>query len=376
MKITELTVANFRNLEALHFSPSPGVNVIYGDNAQGKTNLTEAIWMLTGNRSFRGAKDSELCLFSAGSCHIYAQFEARQRLQTLRLDIAPQKKAFLNELEQQSVSDIGGSLQAVVFSPVHLSMVKDGPSARRRFLDGAITQLLPRYPRYLADLNRILIQRAALLREIPRHAALLDHLEEWDVQLSKVSAALLRARCRYTRRLAAQAKEIYAGIAGGAETFTLAYKHSVPGLAALLDGEDAADEMIQPQIMAALRNARAEDVRQGASTVGPHRDDLQIDIDGISARAYGSQGQQRSAVLALKLAESAILSESTGEQPIILLDDVLSELDAGRREYLLSRLDDRQIFITCCDKEAFAGLLTAPGAKTIAIRAGQITEEI
>ena len=347
MKITSLDIKGFRNINELQLEPAPGVNILYGDNAQGKTNLLEAIWLFTGGRSFRGATQSEMLPFGQTSGRLSAGFYAGGREQTAEIKLGAKGETRLNGVLLESRAKLAGQFPAVVFSPEHLSLIKEGPSGRRRLLDGAISQILPRYAKHLGEMNRILAQRSALLGEIARCRQPEQMLDIWDERLACLAWYVVKARGRYTARLREHAVGIYRGMSSGAESFDLSYRTTLPLQGPPWEG-DGAD-----QIFRALLAARREDIKQGVTTIGPHRDDLEITIDGKSARSFGSQGQQRSCALTLKLAECALLEEVLQEQPVILLDDVLSELDQGRRDYLLSGLGASQVFITCCDRGAF-----------------------
>lgn len=350
MKIVSLQLKDFRNIEELALTPRPGVNVIWGDNGQGKTNLVEGIWMFTGGRSLRGSTQGELIRFGCKSARLEITFEAGGRRQTAVMKLGGKKTVLLNDIPLKSASELAGVFPAVVFSPDHLSLVKEGPALRRRFLDDAICQLYPRYGRYLSDYNRVLTQRAAVLEEVWRSPSAVYLLEVWDDHFVRLNRALLRLRQRFARRLAEAALPIYAGISGEKEVFAAQYLPTLD-LPEELDTTEA-EEYIRKQLLA----VREEDIRMHASTIGVHRDDLEITLNGNSARSFGSQGQQRSCALALKLAECQLLEEITGERPIILLDDVLSELDAGRREWLLGGIGGSQVFLTCCDPAGLEGL--------------------
>lgn len=368
MKITHLKLNNFRNIEALEISPCPGVNIIYGDNAQGKTNLLEAIWLFTGAKSFRMAKDSEYLRFGEKRADLFLEFYGNGRPQTAEILFGGKKLCQLNEIGLESVSAMAGNFTGVVFSPVHLSLVKDGPEQRRRFLDLAIGQLMPRYILYISEYNRILAQRNALLKDALRHSALLDTLDIWDEHLARMGGAVASVRLRYVRRLKEKAGEVYRGISKDSEVLEIDYLPSWQEKAAgEMTKQEAAEHLLE-----ALRKNRGADLTQGFTTVGPHRDDLMLAVDGAALRSYGSQGQQRSCVLALKLAECGILYESTGEHPVILLDDVMSELDSCRRDYLLNHLGGRQVFITCCDKGYFTNLQEG---STFRMQGGRLTPD-
>lgn len=350
--ITNLSIRNFRNIPALDLAPGPGVNIIYGDNAQGKTNLIEALYLLTGQKSFRQTKESEFVRFGEKKAQIIAAFSGGSRDQEVSLTLESGKRsALLNDLPL-GVGELTGRFFAVVFSPSELSLVQDGPSQRRAFLDGAITQVMPRYQKTMADLSRVLFQRNNLLYDVARHPGMDETLlEVWDRSFAKLSYSIINARVRYLTRLAPFGEEIYRGISGGKEALSMAYQCSIPGEWGSL-GEQEGEALI----LSALEKNRREDLKNSCTTIGPHRDDLDLRVNGVSARAFGSQGQQRSCALTLKLAECRVIREVSGEQPVLLLDDVLSELDKTRRDYLLSGLAPGQLFITCCDRSGFSSI--------------------
>ena len=350
MRIESLHLQNFRNLKELTLNPRPGVNVIWGDNGQGKTNLVEGIWMFTGGRSLRGSAQSELIRFGCQNARLEVVFEAEGRSQNAVMKLGGKKTVHLNDIALKSPSELAGVFPAVVFSPDHLSLVKEGPALRRRFLDDAICQIYPRYGRYLSDYARVLSQRAAVLEEVWRSPSAVYLLEVWDEHFIKLNRALLRLRRRFAQRITEAATPIYAGISGEKEIFSAQYLSTLD-LPEELSGTEA-DQHLRKQLL----EVREEDVRMHASTIGVHRDDLEIRLNGNLARSFGSQGQQRSCALALKLAECRLLEELTGERPVILLDDVLSELDAGRREWLLGGIGGSQVFLTCCDPAGLEGL--------------------
>lgn len=353
MKVNRLGFRDYRNLKENELIPGPQVNVICGDNAQGKTNLLEAVWLFTGGRSFRGARDQELIAFSSRAGAVLAlDFEAEEREQTAKITIgrgAKKRTAQLNGVDQPAASSLIGKFCAVVFSPDHLSLVKEGPSMRRKFLDAALCQRKPAYARLLSQYSRTLAQRNTLLKDISYHSELLETLEIWDEKLSGLGAAITIERKRYLERLSEAAGEIYDGISQGRERFAVRYDSGL-----LRDGGEEAG--YRERLFSLLQNGRKEDLNAGFTTKGPHRDDLLVTVQEKSAREYGSQGQQRSCVLALKLAEAALLAEALGEKPVILLDDVMSELDASRQDYLLNKIQGWQVFITCCDPNSISGL--------------------
>ena len=347
MRLDRLVVTDFRNIARAELQPAPRLTVLCGANGQGKTNLLEAIWLLTGGKSFRGARDAELIRRGAEFSVLEAQFSADGRDQQARLTVGakgtqkPGRTVRLNGADRGRAASIAGTFTAVVFDPNHLSLVKGGPEGRRRFLDAALCQL---YPGYLAASRRylrVVAQKNALLKayDITPGGDVL--LETYNEALAGYGSEVMRRRAEYRTRLAPAAAANYRDISRGAETLELRYCPCCePG---------------SPEHLAAkLREMRSAELRAGFCLTGPHREDLDILIDGQPGKIYGSQGQQRSAVLSMKLAEASVAGEVLGEHPVMLLDDVLSELDDARQTYLLTRIEDKQTFVTTCDSAAFA----------------------
>lgn len=353
MHVTRLATQNFRNLADNELFPCESVNVIYGGNAQGKTNLLEGLWLFTGGHSFRGAKDAELPRLNPeqggnsqnASLELDFFSEEREQKALLRIENG-RRSSVINGVKKKTGSALIGKVRAVIFSPEHLLLIKEGPARRRSFLDGALCQIKPSYAGLLSVYNRALLQRNALLKDILRFPELEDTLEVWDLRLAKLGAEVMGERRKYVEKVAPQVSEIYSGISKGREKIETAYSPSIR-----FSGENVSFEEAESAFFSELKRTRRSDIRSGFTSAGPHRDDLEITLDGISARTYGSQGQQRSAVLALKLAEAEVLSKASGETPIVLLDDVMSELDQSRQDYLLNHLHGRQVFITCCSPE-------------------------
>ena len=354
MKLCRLKTENFRNLAAVDLVPGPGVNVIYGENAQGKTNLIEAIYLLTGQKSFRAAKESDYLRFGTGVARIEAEFTCQNREKTAALAFGSKKLAWLSGVEC-TPGELTGEFLAVVFSPGELALIQEGPAERRAFLDGAISQVMPRYTATLAAMSRILLQRNTLITDMQKsgNTAMMEPLlETWDRSLARAAFSVCHARARFLRRLAPPAAEIYRDICKREDQpFTLTYQPSIPAPGGC-DWADITPAEGEAHIRAALAAVRSEDYKNYCTTIGPHRDNMEVSIAGISARSFGSQGQQRSCALALKLAQCRVMEETLGEAPIILLDDVLSELDKTRREYFLHGKHPGQVFITCCDRNA------------------------
>ena len=362
MTINSVKIKNFRNIADLSFTADSGVNVIYGENAQGKTNILESIWLFTGCKSFRGAKDNELIKFGENFAKINLDFSDNIREKKSEIIIVDKKKnASLNGVSLRSTAELIGSFYAVIFSPVHLSLIKDGPAARRKFLDTALCQLKPSYAEHLAGYKRALIQRNALLKDLHLNSELYDMLDTWDDQLARYSACVIKERLQYIDLLSDYSKSIYSGISENKENFSVFYSKNINKELSIKD--------IYLNEIEILKNSRKEDIFSKTTTVGPHRDDLEILINDVSARSYGSQGQQRSCALALKLGESEIIKKVTGETPVALLDDVMSELDEKRQDYVLNHINDRQVFLTCCDPSQ---VLRLCGGKSFLIKGGEI----
>lgn len=349
MNVNHLEAKNFRNIENIAVEPCNSVNIIYGDNAQGKTNLLEAIWLFTGCRSFRGAKDSEFINFNSQKASLSLDFYGSGRDQAMMLEVDGGRKFILNGVKQKSSAKVMGEFLAVVFSPVHLSIVKEGPYERRRFLDVAISQLKPKYAITLSNYNKAISERNILLKDIAFHGELYDTLDVWEERIAFYASEIIRQRIGYVNRLCEFCREIYSGLSSNKERLEISYFEQCPTAG-------GNKQEIYESMKNLLFASRKNDIATGSTSVGPHRDDLTINIDSLSARSYGSQGQQRSAALALKLGEAAVVKNFTGEQPVALLDDVMSELDTSRQNYILNHIKDWQVFITCCDPSSVKNL--------------------
>ena len=352
MKVLSLTHKDYRNLLPDTFVPDKGVNVICGENAQGKTNLLEALWLFTGGRSFRGVRDKELVCRGKEQAKLTLSFFRDDRPQNAEIVLSGGRRtASYNGIALKSPGQLVGRVCGVIFSPEHIALVREGPAGRRAFLDSALCQLRPGYAKLLNRYQHTLSQRNALLKDIPRHVELVDTLPIWDEKLVQDGAKVVSQRKAYLELLREFAGQRYRGLSRGREVLSLSYTESAPDL------------------REALRQGRRQDIQFGFTGSGPHRDDFSILLDGEPARTFASQGQKRSIVLALKLAEAAVLEARTGEKPIVLLDDVLSELDAGRQEYLLNHLLDYQVFITCCEP---GQALRLRGGKLFSVAGGRV----
>lgn len=345
LKVRKIGFKNFRNLQDAVITPCEGVNVICGDNAQGKTNMVEALWFFCGGHSFRTAKDSEVIRWNEDFARLDLVFWGQEREQNASIRFQTGKKtAVINGVEKGSPSALIEKFCAVVFSPEHLNLIKRGPGERRRFIDSAICREKLQNAVILSKYNRMLQQRNSLLKDIYRKPHLEDTLEIWDAQLVSYGAQLIKKRLDYVAQLSERAAVYHSGISRGKEELSLRYVSTVD-----MEESDTA-ENIKEKFAEKCRQNKKADISAGVTLCGPHRDDIEILINGKNAKAYASQGQQRSAVLSLKLAEAAVLKERMGEEPVILLDDVLSELDNSRQNFLLNELRDSQVFITCCEK--------------------------
>ncbi len=367
LRIEKLTLSGFRNIAAGELNLSPGVNILYGDNAQGKTNLLEACWLFTGGKSFRGAKDSEMVAFGSEKAVLTMDFEAFERKQTATISIAKRRTLEINGIAQKSPTAITGRFHAVVFCPAHLRLISGAPEERRKFVDSAYCQLRPAYIHVLSEHARILTQRNALIRAVKNgdisRADGLVQLPVWDEQLSVAAAKVTLARVAYLKKITPIASKIYHGLSGGKEQLNVSL------LSTVQNAEQADAITLRDGYLQAFAASSSHDLSAGFTTVGAHREDVYITIDGISAKDFGSQGQQRSAILALKLAEASLLKDITGEQPVALLDDVMSELDVRRQDYILNHIHDWQVLITCCDPVAIE---RQTGGKIIQIQNGNI----
>ena len=365
MRIESLAFSGFRNLKDAKIELAQGVNILYGDNAQGKTNVLEACWLFTGGKSFRGAKDYELVGFNREKAKIAASFYAGERTQTAEFEIVKRRSLTLNGIKQKSPTAMTGRFCAVVFCPAHLNLVSGSPEERRRFVDSAYCQLRPAYITILSEYQKIISQRNALLKmyksgELQRDAVL-SQLSVWDEALATAAAKVTLARLKYVKKILPECAAVYNGLSGGKEQLGVTLQTAVTPSESIVE--------LYEQYRLKIAEARPQDIAAGFSTVGAHREDLLITLDGISAKDFGSQGQKRSCVLALKLAEASLLKEVTGEQPIALLDDVMSELDIGRQDYILNHIHDWQVLITCCDHVAIE---RQTGGKVFHIQNGEI----
>lgn len=353
MQITELTLRSYRSYETLHLAFDPGVQIFLGANAQGKTNIIEALYYAAFGRSHRTSSDAELIRVGADGAYIGLSFRRHDVPGELSFTFARGARRRITYAgESLRQRDLVGLLPMVLFSPEDLFLVKGAPALRRRYLDAELSQASPAYYGELLRYTRILKQRNAVLKDIRERLAAPDDLPPWDAQLARSAAYIVTRRIAAVAQLGALSARVQAVLAAGEE---LALAYEIAGAGVEDFAEDDMTESLHVWYNKMLCEGRARDIARAATGVGPHLDDLVLRVGGMSLRSYGSQGQQRTGALALKLAELFYLQENIGEAPILLLDDVMSELDADRRRALLDfiRHEHIQTFITATDAAYF-----------------------
>ncbi len=348
MRLDRLALRGFRNYVELEAAFVPGVNLIVGDNAQGKTNLLEAITYLSMGRSFRTRREQELIGIGAPFAELEAGLFSHGREQSVRALLFPGRKPrqlYLGGVRQKSAAELAGVLTTVLFCPEDLLTLKAGPAARRRLLDNALCQLRPGYARALSEYGRLHDHKSRILKDRYEHPDFLDTLPEFNLRMAQTGAVLIAYRARYMERLAQLTAEYHREFSGGREQLALRYQtvSNIP------DPLAPQQELLQRLLEHQHSHNRAE-LESGQCLSGPHRDDFDVQLDGVSLKGFGSQGQIRTAAISLKLAEREIFRRDTGEEPILLLDDVLSELDPARQDFVLNRILSGQVFITCCER--------------------------
>lgn len=368
MKLRRIALDGFRNYTDFTADFSPGVNVIWGENAQGKTNLLEAIGFLSGARSHRARGDKELISFHRDRGTITAEVTSRGRdfLLEVQLFRGVRRRLFVNHVKCKTAAELGGIVQTVLFCPEDLALIKAGAAERRSFLDHAICQLRPRYAEALAQYNKLLDHKTRILRDWEKHPSLLDVLEDFNEAMARAGALVIHYRAHFVRKLAEKAAQIQTEFSGERETLALHYAT----VSTVRDPLGPTVELYEDLRRHQDSHAKAErDARSCLS--GPHKDDLVARINGQPARQYASQGQTRTAALSLKLAERELFRDDTGQWPILLLDDVLSELDARRQDFVLRRITGGQVILTGC--EAPDG--TFPEGRTLHIVQGKLVND-
>ena len=348
MIVSTLSLSHFRNYDQALIEPDAGVTVFTGPNAQGKTNILEALHLCCLGRSHRTARDEEMIQWGQENARVLVrtrQTDGTHEVAILLSKTQKKKKTVrIGARQAERIGELLGHVCGVLFSPEDLQIVKDGPAERRRFMDMQLSQLRPAYFYALQRAVRTLNQRNALLKEIARNPSLMPTLDMWDEQLAVNGALIYENRREAIEKLGELARQAHASLTGGREELNLRY------ISQIGDAQNAYEAILEK-----LHAARKEDLRRMTTTVGVHRDDIGISINGKEARTFASQGQQRSAVLSLKLAQLEWAGLESGEAPILMLDDVMSELDPGRRRQLIERIDRVQTFVTCTDLSDLAG---------------------
>ncbi|MCI8485378.1 MAG: DNA replication/repair protein RecF [Lachnospiraceae bacterium] len=339
MILKSVALNSFRNYSDLYLEFDKGTNILYGDNAQGKTNILESVYVSGTTRSHKGSKDKELIKFGEEEAHIRTIVVKKEKDYQIDMHIKKNrsKGIAINKIPIKKASELFGILNIVFFSPEDLNIIKNGPSERRRFLDFELSQLDKIYLFHLTNYNKILNQRNKLLKDINYKKELKDTLPVWDMQLTDYGKKIIETRDKFVKQLNEIIYEIHKNLSGGKEELLLSYEPNVKE-------EDFEKELLKNQ---------ERDLKLGMTSVGPHRDDMCFLIHGIDIRRFGSQGQQRSCALSLKLSEIELVKESIKEKPILILDDVLSELDSSRQNFLLNSIHDIQTIITCTGLDEF-----------------------
>ena len=353
MIVKEITLDFFRNYVHLEARFHPGVNVIVGENAQGKTNLLEAVAYLSSVSSHRARYDREMIQFGVDSAFIKGEIFSRERDYILEANLfrGARRQLYSNGVRLKTADELSGLLNTVLFCPEDLYLIKEGAAARRRFLDDCICQLRPRYAAALAEYKRLHEHKTRILRDSEEKPSLLDTLDDFSLRMAQCGAILIHYRAHFIKRLREVAPAIHADCSGGREALNLRYETVSTVTDPLAQPKD-----LLPQLLAHQEAHRAAEIAVRQCLSGPHKDDIAVEIDGNPAKNFASQGQTRTAALALKLAARDIFYQDTGEWPVLLLDDVLSELDARRQEFVLNRITSGQVFITCCEEEKLANL--------------------
>ena len=339
MNIRSIELKNFRNYENLEISFDEGTNILFGDNAQGKTNILEAAYMSGTTKSHKGSRDREMIRFGEEEAHLKTVVVRGGREYQIDMHLKKNraKGIAIDKIPIKKASELFGILNIVFFSPEDLNIIKNGPAERRRFLDSELCQLDRIYLADLTNYNKILAQRNKLLKDMIYRPGLSDTLPVWDMQLIETGKKIIRRRKQFVDELREIVSDIHYRISGGKEELFLKYEPNI-------DDIFFEDE---------LSRAKEKDKKLCQTSVGPHRDDLLFSIGDVDIRKYGSQGQQRTLALSLKLSEIELVRKSISDTPVLLLDDVLSELDSSRQNYLLNNISDTQTIITCTGLDEF-----------------------
>lgn len=353
MIVKAITLDFFRNYLHLEAAFHPRINVIFGDNAQGKTNLLEAVAYLSSASSHRARYDRELIQFGVDHAFVKGEVASRGRDFTLEASLhrGARRQLLSNGVRLKNAGELAGILNTVLFCPEDLYLIRAGAEARRKFLDQCICQLRPRYAVALAEYKQLREHKTRILRDSAEHPDLLDTLDDFSLRMAQCGAILVHYRAHFIKKLRQAAPPIHADCSGGRERLELEYR-----TVSTVTDPEAPPKTLLPQLLDHQESHRRAEIESRSCLSGPHKDDLSVSIDGCPAGAYASQGQTRTAALALKLAARDIFYQDTQEWPVLLLDDVLSELDSRRQEFVLNRITSGQVFITCCEEEKLVHL--------------------
>ena len=368
MRLDSLTLEHFRNYSAQRVDFAPDVNVIVGENAQGKTNLLEAIVYLACARSPRARTEKELIAFGESDARLTGSAFSRGRdfAIDIQLSRAKRRKITVNGVPCKRAGELADVFNTVYFCPDDLLLIRDGAAARRRFMDAALSQLRPRYDAALTEYNRLYEHKTRILRDADDHPSLLETLPDFNLRMAQCGAVLIYYRARFCRMLAQYAATAHRECSGGREELDLRYE-----TVSTITDPFAPTEQLFEALAEHQRTHYHAELASRLCLSGPHKDDIAVSIGGAAARAYSSQGQTRTAALSLKLAERDIFRELTGFSPLLLLDDVLSELDPRRQEFVLNRISGGQVFITCCEEDRLGALL---GGRVHHVADGRLVE--
>ena len=349
MRLLDLSLRGFRNYESVQCEFAPGVNLIVGENAQGKTNLLEAICYLSRGAAFRTRREAELIRFGADFSELCARVESYGREQSLRAVMFAGRRPrqlFLSGVKKPSREALDGVLNTVLFCPEDLMILKKGSAERRKLMDDALCQLRPKYARALEEYRRLLAQKAAALHQRMDRPEMLELLPDYNERMAQTGAILITTRAKYLRRLEEQARRHHSAFSGGREELSLCYQ-----TVSTVSDPTASALTVYGQLKEHQQSHHRAELESMQCLSGPHKDDFEAALNGLPMKAFASQGQTRTAAISLKLAERDLFEADTGELPVLLLDDVLSELDPGRKDFVLNQIPGGQVFITCCELE-------------------------
>lgn len=356
MWIDKISINNFRNYKNQEIKLNKKINIFYGENAQGKTNIIESIFFCSIGKSFRTNKDKELINLNEESCNINITFNKKDRDGKIKVNIGNKKEIYINEIKIKKLSELLGNINVVLFTPDDINILKGGPQNRRKFLDIMISQLRPKYMYIYTLYNKALEERNNYLKKIKTENKKEDLLELWDQQLAEYGEIIYKYRSEFINKIKEKIKDIHYNITKNKEEIKIEY---------------ISDCVDKEKYLSFLKERRKLDIIKGYTTRGIHRDDFIISINNLPVNIYGSQGQTRTSILSLKLSELQVIYDEIGENPILLLDDFMSELDEKRRNNFLENIKETQVIITCTDKI----LLKEEEHSLFNVKEGQIYEK-